>query len=518
MELLPTKATFLPGEQVEVEVRGLETPTTVTLRRLHRTVAEQVVGPGDPVARFGTPAEGGYGVDADGATSALDVLANPFRRLRYGFVSHYEPGRDVAGVSDNVRRLHLNAVQFYDWMYRHAELLPPQDEFEDALGRPISLATVRALAAAVRDAGSAPLGYAAVYAAGREHWPSWRDEGLFHADGSPWQLGDDFLWNVDPSSERWLAHFAGELAVARERAGFAGFHLDQFGAPKRAQRADGSVVDLAEALPALIERMRRHLPDARLIFNNVNDFPTWTTASTPQDAVYIEVWSPHDGLQHLGGLVAKAKALAPDKPVALAAYLSTYDGDEAAAREAMRLELATVLSHGGTCLLHGEEDAVLTDPYYVRHHRMDAESAEAARAYADFGVRYGDLLFDAVDVTRSHSGGVNIEAKVEAGVRVSTDCEAGSVWARVLEGPEGQVVSLIDLSGQDETAWDAPKRAAQPLGGVTVALERAGAQPRFYAAAPDAPVAVELRTEFDGRYDRVRVPEFRTWSLVWTET
>jgi hypothetical protein len=31
-------------------------------------------------------------------------------------------------------------------------------------------------------------------------------------------------------------------------------------------------------------------------------------------------------------------------------------------------------------------------------------------------------------------------------------------------------------------------------------------------------VAVELRTEFDGRYDRVRVPEFRTWSLVWTET
>ena len=94
-------------------------------------------------------------------------------RPRYGFVSHYEAGRATDGVAENVRRFHLNAVQFYDWMYRHAKLMPPEEEFEDALGQRISLATVRRLVAAVHEAGSLPIAYAAVYAVGKEAWPEW---------------------------------------------------------------------------------------------------------------------------------------------------------------------------------------------------------------------------------------------------------------------------------------------------------------------------------------------------------
>jgi dextranase len=402
-------------------------------------------------------------------------------------------------------------------MYRHAELLPPQDEFEDTLGRPVSLATVRALAAAVRAAGSLPLGYAAVYAVGAEHWPAWQDEGLYHADGTPWMLGD-FLWNVDPGSERWLRHFTAELAAAAEQVGLAGFHLDQYGAPKRALRLDGRPVDLAEAFPKLIERVDAALPEARLVFNNVNDFPTWSTAGAPQDAVYVEVWPPHDRLDHLGGLVAKARGLAPQKPVSLAAYLSGYRDDRAGALPAMELELATVFSHGGSCLLHGEEDAILTDPYYVRHERMDADAAEAARRLYDFAVRYGDLLFDrdAVEVTRTHMGGINEDIRVEAGAPVATDCVAGTVWSRAIEGRNGLVVSLIDLTAQENVLWDAPKNASPPLDGVTVAFERTGrAAPRVYFASPGAPTAQELAPESDGRYDVVRLPPFSTWALVW---
>jgi dextranase len=513
-ELLPTKATFAPGENVEVELRGAAGPTAVSLWQLERKLAEVVT---DDVARFGPLAEGGYGVEANGAHTALDVLADPMERFRYGFVSDFAPGRDPAGVADNIRRLHLNGVQFYDWMYRHAELLPPQDEFEDAMGRPVSLGTVRALAAAVRGAGSLPLGYAAVYAVGAEHWPAWQDEGLYRADGTPWMLGD-FLWNVDPASERWLRHFTAELAAAADQVGFAGFHLDQYGAPKRARRLDGRHVDLAEAFPKLIERVDAALPEARHVFNNVNDFPTWSTAGAPQDAVYIEVWPPHDRLDHLGGLVAKARGLAPRKSVSLAAYLSAYAADPAGALPAMKLELATVFSHGGTCLLHGEEDAILTEAYYVRHHRMDGAAAQAARLYYDFAVRYGDLLFDreSVDVTRSYLGGVNEELRVEAAAPVATDCVPGALWTRLISGAHGLVVSLIDLTGQDDVTWDAPKRAATPIAGVTVALERAGpVAPRFHFASPDAPTAQKLASKTDGRYDVVEVPAFSTWALVW---
>ena len=516
MELLPLKASFQPGEVLEVELRGFAAPVTVSLWHLADKVDEVVAS---DVARFGGLGEGGYGVEAAGARTAVDVIADPFRRLRYGFVSDFAPRRDVTGVTDNARRLHLNAFMFYDWMYRHAELLPPEEEFDDALGRRVSHGVVRSLAAALQAVGSAPVGYAAVYAAGREHWPEWSEDGLYHADGTPWQLGDDFLWLVDPSSERWLEHFVGDLAVARERVGFAGFHLDQFGWPKTAARKDGSLVDLAEAFPLLIERVRTALGATRLVFNNVNDFPTWATAKAPQDAVYVEVWSPHDSLGHVAGLVTKAKGLAPEKAVVLAAYLSVFSEEEASARDAMRLLLATVFAHGGTCLLHGEEDAVLVDPYYVRHHRMDRVSVEVARAFYDFAVRYGELLFEpeAVDVSRTHFGGINEEVRIEAAVPVSADCAPGVLWARVVEAQSGLLVHLIDLSAQDEVLWNAPKLPGADVVGTTLAVERAGASaPQFFFASPESSPALQpLQAEFDGRHDLVSVPAFRTWALVW---
>jgi dextranase len=513
-ELLPTKATFAPGEPLEVEVRGAA--AAVSLWRLDAKIAEAV--PERGLVRFPPQPEGGYGLEGGGATGALDVLADPLSRPRYGFVARYDGGRETAGVVENVRRLHLNAVQFYDWMYRHARLLPPTDEFEDALGQRISLDTVRRLATALTAAGSAPLAYAAVYAAGSDEWPEWEEAGLFRADGSPWTLGEDFLWNVDPSSERWLAHFAAELHSALAAGSFAGFHLDQYGAPKHALRRDGTSVDLAEAFPALLEHLAVEVPEARMIFNNVNDFPTWTTARATQDATYIEVWAPHVRLAHLADLVTKAHWLAPERGVILAAYLSTYRGDEAGAVAAERLQHAVVFSHGGSVLLHGEDDAVLTEAYYVSNRSISSEAHESARRCYDFAVRYGDLFFDrsSVDVTRTHLGGVNDDVTVQSSARVSTDCEAGALWVRVIRTAAGLLISLIDLSQQDDDLWDAPKRPAAPLVGVSVGVERiASRAPRIAFAEPDAnPGLVQLAPEFDGRHDRVELPPFGPWAIV----
>jgi dextranase len=514
MELLPAKATFAPGEPVVVEVRDAPRGASLRLLHLDRVVAEEPVENG--AVTFGPQPEGGYGVETDGAASALDVLAAPLTRPRYGFVSHYELGRPVAGVAENVRRFHLNAVQFYDWMYRHADLMPPQDEYEDALGQRLSLDSVRRLAEAVRAAGSLPIAYAAVYAVGKEAWPEWEAEGLFRADGSPWMLGD-FLWNVDPSNDRWLRHFADDLRSALD-VGFAGFHLDQYGSPKWALRADGTRVDLAEAFPALIDRLADELPDAELIFNNVNDFPTWATTQARQALTYIEVWSPHTRLRHLADLVTKARSYAPDKPVILAAYLSSHNGDEDGAVQAEKLQLATTFSHGGTVLLHGEEDAVLTEAYYVSHKRLSAEAQDAARRYFDFAVRYGDLLYDAhaVDLTQTHLGGDNEEVRIEASVQVSTDPEPGALWGRVIKTSRGLLISLIDLSAQDDDRWDAPKRPSRPLQDVRISiLRRDESAPAFLTASPDdQPALTPLEVETSERYDTVSLPPFSTWSLT----
>jgi dextranase len=516
VELLPAKATFAPGEPLEIEIRGSDGPLEVGLWHLDRLLATCTAAPGDP-ARFPPQAEGGYGIVAGVATGALDVLADPLSRPRYGFVSHYEAGRDVRGVADQVRRLHLNAIQFYDWMYRHARLLPPQDEFADALGRQVSFATVRELAAAVRGAGSLPLGYAAVYAVGADEQAQWSDIALLRPDGSPWTLGENFLWIVDPTDERWLRFFAAELREAAAQVGFAGFHLDQYGAPKQARRLDGGIVDLADGFPRLIDRVAAELPAARLIFNNVNDFPTETTAKANQAATYIEVWPPHDDLSHLAGLIAKARLLAPEKPVILAAYLSLFGDDPQAAAAAERLLLATVFSHGGTLLLHGEERAVLTDPYYVDHSEVDDATLSTTRRYYDFAVRYGDLLFDraATDVTRTHIAPETQEVQVEGPARISTDCLPGTVWARVIRCKRGLLVSLLDLSRQSDSLWRTPKRPGEPLEGVKVAVERTSTASFLFAAPESSPSLTELVPERGPRHDVVTLPPFTTWGLLW---
>ena len=519
IELLPLKAAFLVGDEVLVEARGLKQPAVISLWRLTEEVMRVEVMPGEPVAAFGLLEPGGYGVQSDaGAQTAFDVLRRPMERLRYGFVSDYSPRRSTSGVADNVRRLHLNAVQFYDWMYRHTKLIPPTREFEDALGRRVSLDTVQSLVAAVRGAGSLPLAYAAVYAVGADGREQWREDELLRGDGTSWTLAD-FLWIVDPSSERWLEHLAAELRQAMTDVNFAGFHLDQYGSPKAARRRDGRVIDLAAAFPKLIEHVRAALPEAHLIFNNVNDFPTWTTAAAPQDATYIEVWPPHNDAGHLGALAEKARRLAPRRPVSLAAYLSAYAGGNPRALAAMRLELATVFSHGATCLLHGEADAILVGPYYVRHARLDGDGQKAAKDYYDFAVRYGDILFDdsSIDVTRSNSGGVNNEVRIR-GAPAATDCIPGAVWVRVLDTGSRRVVSLIDLTAQADVAWDAPKAPFVERSEVSISFERNAESPRYFFAAPEgAHAAIKLEPRNEGPHDVVDVPPFVCWALVWVE-
>ena len=120
-----------------------------------------------------SPARGRLrGRGARGVRTAVDVLADPLSRPRYGFVSDFSAGRDTERRrGDNVRRLHLNAIQFYDWMYRHADAAPAARTTSTTRS---AAPVARIGAPAGRDrsrAGSLPLGYAAVYAAGRDEWP-----------------------------------------------------------------------------------------------------------------------------------------------------------------------------------------------------------------------------------------------------------------------------------------------------------------------------------------------------------
>ena len=303
--------------------------------------------------------------------------------------------------------------------------------------------------------------------------------------------------------------------------GFTGFHLDSYGWPKRAFRADGSIADLNEGFATLLDHLRDDVPGGRLLFNNVNDFPTWSTAKTAQDGTYIEVWAPHSTLGHLGGLVERARAFRNVTPI-LAAYLSVYATAETDAADATaRLTMATIFSHGGTHLLNGEDGVLLIDPYYPKNHTAAESTGTLMRDWYDFLVRYGDLLLDpaAVDVTRSYTGGINedliVESGADAAVEVRTDPIPGTVWLRVVRTPRGLVLHFINLTDQDEIGWDTPKRPVTPVSGLTLRALRTLATETPLAAGPDGDHALQpLAVTADDLYDTITLPALGAWTMV----
>lgn len=520
--LLPTRTTYQPGEPIDLEIRGVSVVGEVVVRQLGDQIA-RLAHRGGKTIRLERLPEGRYGVELHGehhvARTAVEVSSTPRSRLRYGFAVDFSPGRDSAGLSDLLRRLHLTGVLFYDWAYRHADLLGGGDQYEDALGQPVDIVTVTRLIEAVHDVGSRAIGYAAIYAVGPDEWEKWSHDALLRADGEPFALGD-FLFIVDPAAPDWLAHLQRELVAATRRLGFSGFHLDQFGYPKIARRADGAVVRTSESFVRMIGGVREALPEAHLVFNNVNDFPTWATGSTPQDAVYIEPWQPVDTLGALAARVSRARSVAEGKPVVFAAYQHVYDSAPAeSADRATALTMATLYSHGATQLLAGEGDRILVDPYYVRNHVVEPSTAELLVRWYDFLVEFDEVLMepDLVDATASLAREYNDDCDVTYPA-ISTHDEAvtGGVWRRITTVRNRLVVHLINLVDQPDALWDAPRA---PIAAVANGVLRircvAGALPRVRVADPDRPgVVVEPAATMEGEHAHFTLPELQTWQVV----
>jgi dextranase len=522
IRLLPSRAVFADSESASVEIRDATGRVEVTV--LHW---------GEPIKRFDASAPGivdlgllpagGYGVEVrvgeHVARTAVDIAKDPASRCRYGFVVDFKPDRDPAPIADNLRQLHLTDVLFYDWAYRHADLLGGGETYADPLGQPVSLHTVRRLIRACHEVGSQALGYAAVYAVGNDEWPDWQKIAMLTASGVPYGLGD-FLSVIDPADAEWLAHFTNDLVAGVRQVGFDGYHLDQYDA-KRGLRADGSVVDLAESFATLIAEVRAALPSSRLVFNNVNNFPVWRTARSPLNVVYIEVWPPHTTLGHLARLAREALREGGGKPVAIAAYQHVYDtAPTRAADLATAFTMATLFSHGATHLLCGESDRLLVDPYYVRNHVVETSTAAMLRRWYDFCVEHIELLQhpEAVDVTGCLAGDYNGDCDVSCdGIVVADQPTASTVWRRIVGVDDHRLVMhLINLVGQDDTAWDSARKEPIPVSGATLRARRLGKnQPRVRFADPDRqPHLTDVPVTIDGDYVVAELPPLGVWQLL----
>jgi dextranase len=547
IDLAFDQASYQPGQPVALTVHLTHAEPTAgpilaiaTVSHLTRVVAEvrQSVALAGTETSFQlhlTPpptAPRGYGldirlVDKGGAllaqtSAAFDVLNHWTEMPRYGFLSDFPPGRQgAARTMAQLVRYHINALQFYDWMYRHDRLLAPQEPYEDLLGRCLSLDTVRELIGAAHERHIAAMPYTAVYAASPafyEQHPGWA---LYHEDGRPYYFDGDFLVYMDPRpGSQWTGHLMQEFASVLQQTEFDGIHLDQYGDPLVAWDAHGERIDLAQPLAALIDEtaavVAAHRERGAVVFNCVRNWPVSDVAATEQDIVYIEVWEPYVSLQDLHTLVVEAQELSAGKAVVLAAYV-----DPAWEPNVLLMD-AIIFASGGGHIELGEDVNLLADPYFPKYGDPSPALKEHLQRYYDFAVRYQDLI-------GPRSRHRSARQVAEQAVTVDHD----GVWPIVRHTDGATAINLINLSDLEHQRWDQPLPAAPtPISGVSLSLPLADGEVKavwMASADPPAgeaqdsaslaarPLPFTIKEEAGHHRLTVTLPSLQYWSLVVVE-
>ncbi len=550
MDLYPLKAQYVTNEEVwlcleqtDVEKQRRYDRAVVHVYCLEREVRTVEAGCSEcetriSIGRYDAEFAGFgvrvvlYGADDELVLeTAFDVCKEPEKSLRYGFVSDFTKKDKNNGAMEQLRKYHINMVQFYDWSYRHDSLVSEREDYVDMMGKSIHLDTVREKIAQADRYGMKAIAYGAVYAASKEFYERHKDLALYNANREVFRFLDTFyIMNIQKGSP-WRRHLTGQYREAMKKMGFAGIHMDTYGFPKTAfSGLEGAYtrVSLQEGFGSLIDETYEELAktgkEPYLIFNNVGNWPVAETAQHKVRAVYIEVWPPYERYHHIKQLILEAKRLVQNqKPVILAAYLEPFrkESSERAAYCA-RILTAAIVSNGAYHLLLGEKNGVLTQGYYGDYSVMDEETAKGMRRYYDFMVRYLHLFYDPelVDVTMTHMGWDNYEYRCGA-ENWSAYAESGKLWLTVRESEKYKLLSYINLCGCQEDYWNQGKEmpAAQKDIVCTVAVD--GEIEGIYYASPDLPdgesrsLPYEYLTDEKGKYVRYVLPEVIVWAIVY---
>jgi dextranase len=559
VDLYPSKAQFILGELIsmELELTNLSSEDIVLnvdmkvnyltemVDRLKETISVKAF----ESKSFILPVKPqnydfrGFGVDVylykddtfiEIISSSFDVAFSYKKAMRYGFLSDFYL-KDSGDIEDikSLRKLHLNLIQFYDWMYKHDELVPPVDEFKDLMGRTLSFKVVLDKIKACHKYGMKAMAYGAVYAASKDFYETHKDWALFNSSDKPVSFIDIFqIMNISKDCP-WHWHIINEYKKAIEKADFDGIHMDTYGFPKIAIskiNVNSKIEYLEDLFPVLINDAKKELrkvkEDVCLIFNNVGNWPLNTVAKADQEAMYIEVWKPYERYHHLKEIITAAKHLSDGKPVILAAYLKPFmeEIEIAKAETSALIATAVISANGAYHLLMGEKNGVLTQGYYVDYSTISESFFETIRKYYDFGVRYENILYDNElrDVSMTHLEGDNLEYKIE-NLDYSTYGEADKVWVIAREKPTLKTINFVNLTGNQEDFWNKGKDKPRIIKDVVVNVSIELKIKNVFIASPDIEsgrpqkLKCKITNGERGKVLIIEIPELSIWSMLCIE-
>lgn len=323
----------------------------------------------------------GYFVKVDAGTlgtgyTAVDVSSEFVKYPRYGYISEFDSSEtqseSTAKVNELAENYHINAWQFYDWMYRHDKLFKRTGgtvdaTWSDLFNRQISWQTIQNQISAVHNQNGKAMAYAMVYAA-RENYsnygvsPTW---GIFEDANHSNQYDVDFgngstyLYLFDPQNTNWQNYIFTEYEDAIDTAAFDGIHVDQMGQRNNVYTYNGSSIDLSTRFTPFLDQAK-----SRLTTNNANrDYLTFNivdgtvdgwaandvSTNADVDFVYSEIWHLSNSYIQLSDYIRQLRENSGNKAVVLAAYMNYAEniGPRYEAENATRVNVAVDTDHPG---------------------------------------------------------------------------------------------------------------------------------------------------------------------------
>jgi dextranase len=488
--IYPTRAFYRPGETATINIPGQFEATIWRLSHKVATISgvERLEWTTPPVVRRG------YRVhaitEAGEFWTAFDILDCWTDAPRYGYLFDFQARGELTPL-DQLLAYHINGIQFYDWMYRHDTLLPPESEFVDPLGRKLSLDTVRRLIDAAHQLGMTAMPYTAIYAASPEFAKIHPDWGLYDDNGVLYDFADGFLKLMNPDSG-WRDHFIAECHSVLDALPFDGVHVDQYGEPQTGFTATGEALDMPEALAGTLRALHDAIPaDKALLFNLVHNWPLDAIAKTPVDFLYCEIWSPSTTLGDLAHITKLNRDASGGKTPVVAVYINP-DYDHTA-----KLVECVILASGGCHIVHGEDGLYLCDPYFPNSTRPSPELADYLQRVADFGVAYEELLSFAEPITLQ--------------IEVSSD-----LWA--IPRRNGNLVALNLLNASPTDQWNSRIEPRDARTDTLVVVTVDEPVTKIWSVSPDT-LAPPFTLDFEQAGGKVSftAPIVDTWTLICIE-
>ena len=366
------KSTHEPGTQATITAET-STEGTVHFSVSHLGVevasGDATVENGKATWAYTTPSENnqGYLVTATGgdgthAETAIDASISWTRFPRMGFLSHFKPtapeGTDghttyesflFQKPQDYINKLsqdyHINALQYYDWQYRHEQPVATGDlENQWPLWYANTYASKKTISDYIQDAKNANMGslaYSMAYAANdnydtnkiKDEWRLREDNGSYWVRdlGEQWWVptpkgvdkpkSHQFMMNVN--NEDWRTYITGQYKTQKTEFKFDGTHIDTLGQTSK-KDASGNPVDLTDGLAALVDDTYKNV-GGQVGINLPDGAGSEKINKASAAYMYTELWDHNETNAQVASYLQNARKDAGNKAQIVAAYANNYD-------------------------------------------------------------------------------------------------------------------------------------------------------------------------------------------------